>query len=72
MLMEGAGIQVQKIAIYMVDGQKFEIGVDNEVAQRGKILFDKLEGDGQACRSVPSRTQQKLGASMVTQQATLL
>ncbi len=72
MLMEGAGIEVQKIAIYMVDGQEFEIGVEHEVAQRGKILFDKLEGDGQACGSVPSRPQQKLGASAVTQRATLL
>lgn len=56
MLMEGAGIEVQKITIYIVDGQKFEIGVDDEVAQRGKILLDKLEGDGQACGSLPSRS----------------
>lgn len=66
MLMEGAGIEVQKIAIYMVDGQKFEIGVDDEVAQRGKILLDKLEGDGKACGSLPSRPQQELSASTVT------
>ena len=57
MLMEGVGIEVQKIAIYMVDGQKLEIGVDNEVVQGGKTLLNKLEEDGQACRSLPSRPQ---------------
>ena len=66
MLMESAGIEVQKIAILVVNGQKFEIGVDDEVAQRGKILLDKLEGDGQAGGSLPSRPQQKLSASTVT------
>ena len=32
MLMEGVEIEVQKIAIFMVNDQKFEIGVDDEVA----------------------------------------
>lgn len=63
---------MQKIAIYMVNGQKFKIRVDYEVAQRGEILLDKLQGDGHACGSLSSRPQQKLGAFAVTKQATLL
>ena len=30
--MEGAEIEVQKIAIFMVNDQKFEVRVDDEVA----------------------------------------
>ena len=30
--MEGAEIEVQKLAIFMVNDQEFEIGVDDEVA----------------------------------------